>query len=78
MSPTGGAGMGGRMGREEGTMYSDSSSLSRASSAGPGLRTEEGLRTKPAQSGKFSLSVCCVLWFFISDVPDSQRIDGVR
>lgn len=43
-SPAGGAATGGRMGREVGIMYSDSSSLSRAF---PEIRTGEGLRTKP-------------------------------
>lgn len=42
----GGAAMGGRTGREEGTMYSDSSSLSRASSPIIGFGTGEGLRGK--------------------------------
>lgn len=35
--------MGGRTGREEGTMYSDSSSLSRASSPVTDLKAEDGL-----------------------------------
>ena len=44
-SPTGGAVTGGRTGREEGIMYSDSSSLSRASSPATGLGAGEGLET---------------------------------
>lgn len=57
ISPTGGAAMGGRMGREDGIMYSDSSSLSRTSSAAPGLRTGEGLRTKRPQTHKVGVSL---------------------
>lgn len=48
--------MGGSMGREEGIMYSDSSSLSRASSAGPGLRTGEGLGRKRVQLHQVGVS----------------------
>lgn len=44
-SPTGGAVMGGKTGREEGIMYSDSSSLSRASSPVTDLKAEDDLRT---------------------------------
>lgn len=45
ISPIGGAVTGGRTGREEGIMYSDSSSLSHASSPVTDLRVGDGLRT---------------------------------
>lgn len=45
VSTTGGDVMGGKTGREEGIMYSDSSSLSRASSPVTGLRAEGALGT---------------------------------
>lgn len=41
--------MGGKTGREEGTMYSDSSSLSRASSPVICLRSGEGLERNKAR-----------------------------
>lgn len=63
ISHTGSAVMGGRMGREEGTMYSDSSSLLRVSSAVPGLRTGEGLRMKGSQTHKL-VSASCVDFSF--------------
>lgn len=70
-SPAGDAAARGRMGREEGIMYSDSSSLSRAS---PDLRTGEGLRTKPRRE----VGAASVLGgFFTFDLPDGQRIDGI-
>lgn len=46
LSPIGGTMMGGRTGREEGIMYSDSSSLSRASSPVPVLKAEVVLGTQ--------------------------------
>lgn len=46
VSPAGRAVMGGRTGREQGNMYSDSSSLSRASSPVTGLMPGEGLGRK--------------------------------
>lgn len=45
VSPADSAVMGGRTGREEGIMYSDSSSLSRASSPVTALRAGDGLGT---------------------------------